>query len=184
MKMVKKCIFALAVIALLVTVVPAGTPDDGDNQPDNIIKRDGDWPWTYKAIDLCTMPIYMDVGHFVQLKDCGDREVILKQVTCTEIGKNNTDDFPCYKGCEAFEVRANFPAIFGGEIDKIGPILTDTDVKWVGDKFQINGGGDWESLEVCVLAWKAEIWQASGPDDKTHVGDLRITVKPPDGGTP
>ena len=42
MKMVKKSIFALAVVALLVSVVHADDPS---------IKRDGDWPWTYKAID-------------------------------------------------------------------------------------------------------------------------------------
>ncbi len=182
--MVKKCIFALLVVALLVTVVPAGTPDEGDEQPTGSVKRDGDWPWTYKAIDLCTMPIYMDVGHFVQLKDCGDREIKLKQVTCTEISKSNSDDFPCYKGCEEIQVRANFPAIFAGKIDKIGPILDKTDVKWTGDKTQINGGGDWETLEVCVLAWKAKVWEATSPDTKTRVGDLTITVKPPDGGTP
>ena len=182
--MVKKCLFALAVVALLVNVVPAGTPDGGDSQPGATVKRDGDWPWTYKAIDLCSMPIWMDVGHYVQLKDCGDREVKLSQVTCTTIGKNNTDDFPCYKGCEEFQVRANFAAIFDGRVDKIGPILTDTDVIWGADKYQIAGTGGWEDLEVCVLAWKAEVWNADGPNDKTRVGTLVITVKPPDGGTP
>jgi hypothetical protein len=58
MKMVKKCMIAVAVAALMVTTVRAGDP---------AIKRDGDWPWTYKAIDLCTIPVYMDVGHYVQL---------------------------------------------------------------------------------------------------------------------
>jgi len=183
MKMVKKCIFALAVVALLVTIAPAATPDP-NNQPDAVVKRDGDWPWTYKAIDLCVMPILMDVGHFVQLEKCGDREVILKQVTCSTIGKDNSDDFPCYKGCEEIKVRANFPAILGGRVDKIGDILKDTDVKWVDDDFQLDGGGAWEPFEVCVLAWNAEIWKAAEPDSKTHVGDLAITVKPPDGGTP
>jgi hypothetical protein len=177
MKMVKKCIFALAVVALMVTVVSAGTSPT--------VKRDGDWPWTYKPIDLCIMPIWMDVGHFVQLKNCNDRKIELKQVTCTDIEKNNVDDFPCYKDCETFEVRANFPAIFDGRVDKIGPILKDTKVTFEGDKFQIQGTGGWESLTICVTAWKAEIWNApEGPDSKTRVGDLAVTVKPPDGGTP
>ena len=177
--MVKKCMIALAVAALMAATVQAGAPAPGGS-----IKRDGDWPWTYKAIDLCIMPIYMDVGHFVQLKDCSDREIHLKQVTCTSIGKNNTDDFPCYSDCEIIQVRANFPAIFAGRVDKIGPILKETKVTWAGDKFQINGTGGWEDLKVCVLAWKAEIWRASEPAEKTQVGTLTITVKPPDGGTP
>lgn len=183
MKMVKKCIFALAVVALLVTVVPAATPDP-DNQPDSVIKRDGDWPWTYKAIDLCTMPILMDVGHFVQLKECHKREIRLKQVPCGDIGKKVADDFPCYLDCEEIEVRANFDAIFGAKVAKNGPILDKVEAYWDEDKDQIEGNGTWQKLKVCVKAWKAQIWNASEPADKTNVGSLTITVKPPDGGTP
>ena len=176
--MVKKCIFALAAVALMVSIVQAGTSPS--------VKRDGDWPFEYKALDLCTMKIYMDVGHFVQLKDCSDRSIHLKQVTCTSIGKSNTDDFPCYRDCEAFKVRANFAAILGGRVDKLDPtgLLKETRVTWVGDKFQISGTGSWEDLEVCVDVWDAEIWKAAEPTNKLHVGNLVITVKPPDGGTP
>ncbi|MBW7988670.1 MAG: hypothetical protein FVQ84_01420 [Planctomycetes bacterium] len=172
--MVKKCIFALAVVALLISAVHADDP---------VIKRDGDWPWTYKAIDLCKMKVLMDVGHFVQLKECNKRELILKQVDCESIDKGS-GDFPCYDGCEEIEVKANFPAIFNGDLDKVGPILKDTKVYWADDKNQISGStGDWEKLTVCLKAWKAEIWRATSPDDKTHVGDLTITVKPPDTGS-
>ena len=174
MKMVKKSIFALAVVALLVSVVHADDPS---------IKRDGDWPWTYKAIDLCKMPVYMDVGHYVQLKECHKRELKLKQVDCESIGKGG-GDFPCYSGCEEIEVRANFPAIFGGKLSKIGPILKDTSVYWKNDDNQIDGStGGWEKLEVCIDAWKAEIWRASEPDNETKVGELTINVKPPDTGS-
>ena len=175
--MVKKCIFALAAVALMVSIVQAGSSPT--------VKRDGDWPWTYKAIDLCLMPIYMDIGHFVQLKDCHDRKIHLKQVTCTDIGKHNVDDFPCYSDCEAFKVRANFAAIFDGRVDKIGPVLKETKVRFTGDIYQIAGTGGWEDLEICVDAWDTEIWNApEGPDDKYRVGTLAVTVKPPDGGSP
>lgn len=171
MKMVKKCIIALAVVALLVTTVNAADPS---------IKRDGDWPWTYKAIDLCTMPVYMDIGHFVQLKECNKRELKVKQVDCSSIGKGS-GDFPCYDGCEEFEVRANFPAIFGGSFsDQSGGVVKEKSVYWKDDVNQINGGGDWEKLTVCMKFWKTEIWKASGPDDKTKIGELTINVKPPD----
>ncbi len=170
--MVKKCISALAVVALLITVVQAGDP---------AIKKDGDWPWTYKAIDLCKMPVWMDVGHYVQLKECHKRELKLVQVDCISIGKE-TGDFTCYSGCEEIEVRANFPAIFGGKLSKIGPILDKTSVYWKDDINQISGStGAWEKLTVCIDAWKAQIWKATSPDDKTKVGELTINVKPPDG---
>jgi len=171
--MVKKCIIALAVAALMVTTVRAGDP---------AIKKDGDWPWEYKAIDLCTIPVYMDVGHYVQLKECNKREIKLVQVTCTTIGKNNTDDFPCYSDCEDIEVRANFPAIFGASLSKIGPILKDTSIYWKDDINQISGStGDWEKLTICLDAWNAEIWRAAEPAENALVGEITINVKPPDG---
>lgn len=171
--MVKKSIIALAVVALMVSVAQAADPS---------IKKDGDWPWTYKAIDLCTMPVYMNVGHYVQLKECNKREIKLVQVTCSEIGKNNTDDFPCYTDCEEITVRANFPAIFGASLTKIGGILDKTSIYWKDDINQISGStGDWEKLTVCLDAWKAQVWKAASPDTKLKVGELTINVKPPDG---
>jgi hypothetical protein len=167
MKMVKKSIIALAVVALMVTVAQADDPS---------IKRDGDWPWTYKAIDLCVMPVYMDVGHYVQMKECHKREVKVKQIDCPS-GR----EFPCYSGCEEFEVRANFPAIFGGDLENLHAVIKEKEVWWKDDDNQISGStGDWEKLEVCVDFWETEIWKASQPDDELKVADLHITVKPPD----
>lgn len=174
MKMVKKSIFALAVVALLVSVVHADDPS---------IKRDGDWPWTYKAIDLCKMPVYMDVGHYVQMKECHKRELKVKQVDCESIGKGS-GDFPCYDGCEEFEVRANFPAIFGGNLSNLAGIIKEKSVYWKDDINQISGStGGWEKLTVCVKFWKTEIWKAASPDNEMKVADLTVTVKPPDTGS-
>jgi hypothetical protein len=172
MKMVKKCIIALAVAALMATTVQAGDP---------AIKKDGDWPWEYKAIDLCTMPVYMDVGHYVQLKECNKREIKLVQVDCESIGRDS-GDFPCYSDCEDIEVRANFPAIFGATLSKIGPILKDTNLYWKDDHNQISGStGSWEKLTICMDAWNAEIWRAAEPAENAQVGEITINVKPPDG---
>ncbi len=169
--MVKKSIIAIAVVALLVTTVHAGSPS---------IKKDGDWPWTYKAINLCTMDVYMEVGHFVQLEECHKREIVLKQETCSDMNLGG-GDFPCYRGCEEISVRANFPAIFGASLSKEGGILDKTSVYWKDDKNQIQGSvGDWEKLTVCIDAWKAQVWKASEANKKTKVGELTINVKPPD----
>jgi hypothetical protein len=172
--MLKRSIIALAIAALIAGSVQAGDP---------VIKRDGDWPWTYKAMDLCKFPVFMDVGHYVQLKECHKRELKLQQVDCESIGKDN-GDFPCYSDCEDIEVKANFPAIFGANLTKIGPILKDTKVYWKGDDNQISGStGDWEKLTVCLDAWKAEIWRAAEPTPNAKVGEITITVKPPDSGS-
>jgi hypothetical protein len=169
MKMVKKCIIAFAVVALMVTVVRADSP---------AIKRDGDWPWTYTAIDLCKMPVYMNVGHYVQLKECHKRELKLAQVDCT-----GGREFPCHSGCEEIEVRANFPAVFGAKLQNKHAILDKTDVYWKDGDNQIDGStGGWEKLTICVDTWKTQQWKAAQPDDKLKVADLMITVKPPDTG--
>ncbi len=174
MKMVKKCVIAITVAALMVTTVQAGEP---------AIKKDGDWPWEYKAIDLCKIPVYMDVGHYVQLKECHKREIKLVQVDCDIIGRDS-GDFPCYSDCEDIEVRANFPAIFGATLSKIGPILKDTKVYWKDNDNQINGStGDWEKLTICLNAWNAEIWRATEPSQNAQVGEITINVKPPDFGS-
>ncbi|MBW7988955.1 MAG: hypothetical protein FVQ84_02885 [Planctomycetes bacterium] len=55
----------------------------------------------------------MEVGNYVQLKECNKRKIELKQVHCPE-----GSEFPCYKGYEVFEARANFPGIFNAPIDK------------------------------------------------------------------
>jgi hypothetical protein len=180
MKMVKKSIFALAVAALMISTVQAGDP---------VIKKDGDWPWSYQPIDLCKFPVYMDVGHYVQLKECNKRELILVQVPCDldkpeGLGKTE-GDFPCYTGCEEIEVRANFPAIFGATLTKTGSILDQTELYWMDGKNSIDGslGGEaWEKLTICLDAWKARIWQAGQANAKTKVGEITINVKPPDMG--
>jgi len=146
------------------------------------IKRDYDWPWTYKALDLCKMPVYMDVGHYVELEDCDKKEIVLVQVDCEEIGKGS-GDFPCYTDCEKIKVRANFPAVFGANLDKGAgevALLTDTSVYWTGDVNTIPGDGEWYELEICIDAWKTELWKSGSPGDKIKVGELTITVKPRD----
>lgn len=175
--MVKKCLIAIAVVALLATTVQAGSPT---------IKHDGTWPWTFKALEICTIPVFLEVGHFVQLKDCHKRKITLEQVDCTSdlMGKD-ADDFPCYHDCEEIQVKANFPAIFSGKLDKSGGdvnILDKTDVFWLDGKNQIQGStGDWEKLTVCIKAWKVKLWKTSGIGKK-KVGTLTILVKPPDTG--
>ena len=117
------------------------------------------------------------------MKECNKRELKVKQVDCESIGKGS-GDFPCYDGCEEIEVRANFPAIFGGNLSNLASIVKEKSVYWKDDINQISGStGGWEKLEVCVKFWKTEIWKAASPDDEMKVADLTVTVKPPDTGS-
>ncbi len=176
--MIKKCMIALAVVIPMVSVASAA---DTAIQAIDVCKfpvyMDVGYYVQLPENDNCMSPVYTDVGYYIELKDCNLRELMLLQVDCESIGKG-AEDFPCFSGCEDIEVRANFPAILGTKLAKIGPVLTDIRIYWKDNINQINGTGNWEQLTVCMDAWKAEIWQAE-PDDKLKVGDITITTTVP-----
>ena len=164
--MVKRTLIAVAVVALLATVVHAGSPN---------LKFDDGWPghWVVDTVDICTIPVYMDVGMYVQVKDCHKREIVLKQVDCSSIGKS---DFPCYKDCDNVEIRANMDVKLGLSKSKIGSVLKDWSAYYDGGDV-VTGNGNYQTVKVCVTAWKTEIWKNS-PGDKVEVGSVTINVKP------
>ncbi len=169
--MVKKCLIAIALLAFLATTVQAG-----DNA-ENPWKFDDHWPWVYLELEICQIPVYMDVGMYVDLKDCGKKEIILKQVTCPA-GRN----FPCYKGCVNFDIRANFEVKLGTKLYKLGPVIKNWEAKiYLPDEsaedYIIPGDGNYHTRRVCVEAWEAQIW-TNAPGDKVLVGEVAITVKP------
>ncbi len=188
--MVKKCLIAIAVVAMLATTVQA------ISQPGGVIKYDpqtdpGGWPWTrttvYDPYNICTIDVKLEVGHFVQIKECHKIDALkLQQVDCDSIGKGS-GDFPCYEGCRKFEARANFPAFFGATFDgSQGELDSDIigshyDLDWDDtDDNEILGDGEWEDLKICMTAWKVELWASGKTDGSVKVGKITITVKPED----
>jgi hypothetical protein len=170
MKMVKRSLIAIAIVALFVTAASAAV---------NPAKYDDHWPYEYVAVDICVIPVYMDVGMYVQIKDCGKKKIVLKQVNCEEIEKSPTDDFPCYKGCSEFEIRANFEAKLGTHLEKEGPTIKEWAGFYNADKGGdiVPGTGAYFVRDVCVKAWKTEIWNTA-PGDEVKVGTCAVTVKP------
>jgi hypothetical protein len=179
MKMVKKILFTIAVVAFLVQAVDPGKYKQ---------KFDGMWPYEYIYVPVCSIPVLMDVGYFVQLEKCGDYKIKLKQVICDDgndpYPKSPTKDFPCYRDCEEIKVRANFEAKLGGK--------TANRVSWFpGDKEKvyyeaaeglvpdvIPGDGNWHTRKVCLKVWDIAIWDAGEQGNEIRVADLYITVKP------
>jgi hypothetical protein len=136
----------------------------------------------YKPIDLCKFPLSMEVGHYIQLKECRKRKITLVQVDCESIGKGS-GDFPCYKGSDVIEVRANFPAIFSASIEKNDggeDMLKEVNLYWENGVNTIQGNGDWEELTLCLEAWNVEIWKSGGTIGTVGIGEITIDVRPPD----
>ena len=134
----------------------------------------------YEAIDICKFPVFMEVGHFVQFKDCGKSKIELKQVACSEIGQAN-DKFPCYEGCVTIKIRANYPAILSASLNKSGgdeDMLKEMNLYWENGVNTIQGDtGDWEEFKLYLEAWDVEIWKFTVGTVK--VGEITINVSPP-----
>ncbi|MHC4241156.1 MAG: hypothetical protein ACYS3N_06340 [Planctomycetota bacterium] len=133
-----------------------------------------------EPVDLCTFPASMEVPHYVQIRACNTREMKLVQVDCGSIGRYG-GDFPCYKGSDVIEVRANFPAILNASIDKSGGdeyILKDVNLYWENGVNTIQGTCGWEELRLCLEAWKVKIYKSAVGTIK--VGEITIDVRPAD----
>jgi hypothetical protein len=188
-EMLKRTLIAVAVVALLATSVHAYGPDphtgkQGNNTGIKItpMKMDLFWPFVeYQALDLCVIPVKMEIGVFVQIEECHKRKIILKQVECGEIGKNTQGDWPCYHGCDTIKVRSNFDVKLGLKKAKVGPVLDKWEANFT-DGNTVDAGAGWVSHEICVKAWKAKIYEmdleGKGPGSTVDVGTVTVTVKP------
>jgi len=178
--MIKRTLIAIAVVAFLATSANAALTEHyfpiGDS---HAVKVDGSdyvrWPWEYKALEVCVIPIKMHVGMYVQVLDCKKKKIVLQQVDCGDIGQGS-DKYPCYLGCVSFDVRANFEVKMGQWLEKVGDIIGDWGCYYDGGDV-VPGDGDWHSVKVCVKAWSTKIYKAS-PGDEVDVGKIHITVKP------
>jgi hypothetical protein len=182
MKMVKRTLIAIAVVALVACAVQAAGPDPHffGGTDDVAIKVNNEdvtigWPYEYKALTICTIPVYLNVGYFVQIDDCDGRKIEMQQVDCGDIGKGS-GDWPCYFDCESIKIRSNFEVKMGTSRTKIGPVIDGWDSYYDGGDV-VPGDGGWHDLKVCVKAWKAKLLESS-PGKKVKVGELNITVKP------
>ena len=172
--MIKKILIAIALVAFLAGTVQADSPYfkfDWEKVPIA-------WPYEYKALTLCTIPVYMNVGMYVKLKDCHKIKIELQQVDCGDIGQAD-DQFPCYSDCSELKITANFEVKLGGKLTKIGPVLAgkDTGTKIYFDDDTVDGDGNEQKHNICMDAWKADIWKTPS-NMSEQVGEIQLTVKP------
>jgi hypothetical protein len=192
MKMIKRTLMAIAVVALLASSVYAAISDDSiyylQFDKSFAVKVDGvdqptiRWPYTisYNALTVCTIPVKMHVGMYVQIENCTDKKIILEQVNCSTIGKGN-GDFPCYVGCVDLNVRANFNVKMGSSLHTDGNMIKGNGGDWSAyydnGVDTVAGDGDYHGVKLCVKAWKSQILKAT-PGDEVTVGTVDVTVKP------
>jgi heme/copper-type cytochrome/quinol oxidase subunit 2 len=179
--MLKRTLIAIAVVALLATSsAQALGPEPhtgGGNSPAikvNNVKMEIGWPFEYKALSLCVIPVYMNVGYYVQMEKCNERKIKLVQVECSDMEKGS--DWPCYQDCEDMKIRANFEVKLGTKLENKTGVIDKMAAYYKGGDI-VDASGDWNTITVCVEAWKTKLYKSS-PGSQVKVADLVITVKP------
>ncbi len=180
--MVTRIIIAIIVVALAATSAQAlgPVPDRGFVGDNFSIKVDIrkfaiGFPFEFTALDLCVMPVTMNVGFFVQVEDCASKKILLRQVDCGDIDRP-AEDWPCYFDCETVRIRANFEVKLGLKLKKESSVIEEWEA-FFEDKDTVSPSGAFEEVKVCVKAWKAQL-QKHAPGSEVKVGTLTITVKP------
>jgi len=176
--MLKKCLFAIAVTAMLAVTVQAAVEGvEGDCGVWQYKGHPYPWPVEYKKVEVCRIPIWMEIGFWVELKDCGDEDILLVQVDCEEVGRS-ADDWPCYYGCAKFSIRTNFEAEMDGDVSHSGIDMSHKELFNGEEPLVIPGDGDWHDVEACVVAYAFKLWKEQPAGVKEEIGYLKVRVKP------
>jgi hypothetical protein len=180
MILLKKCLFAIAVIALLAATSQAQV----QGQPFEPIRptfafKGHPWPWPveFKKVEICRIPIWMEVGFWVEVDGCEEAEILLVQTDCEEVGRSQ-DDWPCYYGCTKVSIRTNFEASIDGDVSHSGWDMSHKERFNGEEPLIIPGDGIWHEIEVCVIAYNFKLWKEAAAGIKEEIGFLKFRVKP------
>jgi len=151
--MLKRSILAVAVVALLAVGVQAGE-----------IKTH-EWPCTFVALEITSIPVVMDIGYYVRIKDQDKLKIKLVQ---------DEQDIHKFKGCTDMVVESNFNLILSASISKTGAIDGEYSVSL--DPSTANKGST--TVKVCATLIKAVLTGQEAGTKDVQVATVKIKVKP------
>ncbi len=150
--MLKKSLFAVAVVTLLAAMAPAGE-----------IKIH-DWPTGgYIPQELTDIPVLMDIGFWCYIADQDKLKIKLAQTAQTEASKHN------YEGCTNVTIQSNFNMALSCSIAKNGAVNGDYSCSVTPNTLSVGGG----TVSVCAKLTKA-VLNTSGLVGGTK--DLRVAT--------
>jgi hypothetical protein len=155
----KKALFAVVAVALLAVAAQAGE-----------IKFH-EWPCAPIPQEIATIPVVMDVGFWVKIKDQDKLKITLKQ-----------DDIHTYSGCTNANVETNTCLTFTCSISKVKKDNNDVvpgDYSCsVNDAGSANIDSPGGTLKVCAKIAKADLSKVPGGTKGVHVGNVTLKVVP------
>jgi hypothetical protein len=149
----KKALVAMAVVALLAVSVQAGE-----------IKLHN-WPCTFVSVEITSIPVVMDIGYWVKIKDQDKLKIKLVQ---------DETDIHKFKGCVDMVVENNFNIVLSCSISATGAVPGDYSCSV--DPANVPAGGG--TVKVCATLTKADLSKTPGNSKDVQVATVKIKVKP------
>jgi len=169
----KKALFAVAAVALLTVVAQAGE-----------IKLH-EWPCEPVPQELMSIPVYMDIGYWIRIKDQGKKLIYMHQDAihvysgCTGDAKSGGDSKITVETNTAMRFSCEFVPV---KVDGSNLVPADQDNDagkgydcWV-DPSEVAAGNT--VVTVCARIRGANLSKIPGGSKKVHVADVKLKVRP------
>jgi len=173
----KKLLFAVAVVAMLIPASYArdimkdanGNPLNPDWEYDgsNSERKAESWNWpaSYNSVDICAIPVRMDVGFWIKVNSCKDLKIDLRQVSIHS-----------YQGQVDVSFVCNVNIKIGARFDKAsGMPGMDVDYLNVTPSALSAPGG---TVTVKLGLKDVDLSAMTGGVNCLQVGTVTLTVKP------
>jgi hypothetical protein len=149
----KKVLLAMAIVALLAVGVQAGE------------LKIHNWPCSYVAQEITSIPVVMDIGYWVKIKDQDKLKIKLAQ---------DAGDIHTFSGCTDMVVETNFNVGFSCSITATGAVPGDWSCSVTNANVMPPGG----TVTVCAKVVKADLSKAVGGSKDVAVATVKVKVKP------
>ncbi len=152
--MLKKSLFVAVAIAMLAVSAQAGE-----------IKVHT-WPTKFVAQEIATIPVYMDVGYWIVVKDQSKNKITLTQV-----------DTKNFSGCTDIKVENNFALTLTCTIGRDGPVGGDFSCDFGPGVSSVDLDPGANTVKVCAYLGNADM-KNSNPKENVKVANVKIWVVP------
>ncbi|MGE5297309.1 MAG: hypothetical protein ACM3VT_20995 [Solirubrobacterales bacterium] len=126
------------------------------------------WPTMPVPQEVTTIPVTMDVGYWIRIKDQGALKIVLTQ-----------DSIHTYSGCTSMTVETNANVTFSASIAKVlkdGSAVVPGDYTASLSPANINPPGG--TLSVCAKLTNADLSKVAGGSKGVHVANVTVKVVP------
>jgi len=147
----KRSFFLVAAVTLLAMTAQAGE-----------IKIH-DWPCEFISQELATIPVVMDVGYWIRIKDQDKLKIKLTQKSIHE-----------YEGCTDMKVECNLNITLSCSISATGAVPGSYSSSLNPADIDTPGG----TVTVCAKLKNADLSKTPGGSKNVHVATVTIKVKP------